>query len=102
MKPRAYLINTSRGSIIDEKALYRTLKAGKIAGASLDVLEDEPIKPDNKLLTLDNITVTPHMAGASDKASERSALQVGNIVAQYLNGKKLDARDIANPSVLAD
>jgi len=68
MKPTAYLINTSRAGLIDEAALVDALKAGKIAGAALDVYEHEPPQPDDPLLALDNVTLTPHMAGGSNDA----------------------------------
>ena len=67
MKPAAVLINTSRGPVIDEPALARALTEGWIAAAGVDVLEDEPPKPDNPLLKLDNIVITPHAAGYSDE-----------------------------------
>jgi D-3-phosphoglycerate dehydrogenase len=60
MKPTAYLINTARGPIIDEQAIFRTLKERRIAGAALDVFEQEPAGADNPLMQLDNIIVTPH------------------------------------------
>jgi phosphoglycerate dehydrogenase-like enzyme len=63
MKPNAVIVNTCRGPVIDEGALTRALAAKKIAGAGLDVLVDEPTKPDNPLLKLPNVTVTPHSAG---------------------------------------
>ena len=68
MKPTAYLINTSRAGLIDEAALFEALRAKKIAGAALDVYEHEPPQPDDPLLTLDNVTLTPHMAGGSNDA----------------------------------
>lgn len=64
MKPTAYLINTSRGSNIDEAALIRALNEKKIAGAALDVWKDEPPSPDNPLLKMSNVVTTPHMAGS--------------------------------------
>ena len=63
MKPSAIIVNTCRGPVIDEAALTRALAANRIAGAGLDVLVDEPTKPDNPLLKLPNVTVTPHSAG---------------------------------------
>lgn len=68
MKPTAYLINTSRAGLIDEAALVEALRAKKIAGAALDVYEHEPPQPDDPLLALDNVTLTPHMAGGSNDA----------------------------------
>ena len=65
MKPTAILINTSRGPIVDESALYGALQARRIMGAGLDVFAQEPIDPNNPLLQLDNVVVTPHAAGAT-------------------------------------
>jgi len=65
MKQSAILINCSRGKIVDEEALIRALKEGKIAGAGLDVFEKEPPKPDNPLLSMENVVATPHVAGLS-------------------------------------
>ncbi len=67
MKPTAVLINTSRGPVVDEPALIRALTEGWIAAAGLDVFEQEPIAPDNPLLKLKNVVVTPHIAGYSDE-----------------------------------
>ena len=65
MKPTAVLINTSRGPVVDEAALIDALRQGRIAGAGLDVFEQEPVDPDNPLLTMDNVVVTPHIAGTT-------------------------------------
>ncbi|MHB1907673.1 MAG: 2-hydroxyacid dehydrogenase [Nitrososphaerales archaeon] len=65
MKKDCILVNTARGSIVDNKALYEALKDGKISGAALDVTEQEPIPPDDQLLKLKNIIITPHIASAS-------------------------------------
>ncbi len=71
MKPTAYVINTARGPIIDELALIRSLKNGKIAGAALDVFEEEPLPKNSPLLELDNVLLAPHNANSSPGAWER-------------------------------
>jgi len=63
MKPTAILVNTCRGAVVDEKALYEALRSRRILGAGLDVTEEEPTPVDNPLLKLDNVVVTPHLAG---------------------------------------
>lgn len=65
MKPTAVIINTSRGPVVDEAALIEALRQGKIAGAGLDVFEQEPVDPDNPLLRMDNVVVTAHIAGTT-------------------------------------
>ena len=87
MKPTAYLINTSRSGLVDEKALYETLKAGKIAGAALDVFDVEPPPIDYPLVTLPNVTLTPHMAGGSKDAFLNTPKLLAAGFADYLDGK---------------
>ena len=65
MKLTAVFVNTSRGSVVDESALIDALQEGRIAAAGLDVFEKEPIDPDNPLLSMDNVVVTPHSAGTT-------------------------------------
>ena len=65
IKPTALLINTSRGAIVKEEALIEALQEGRIAGAGLDVFEKEPVEPDNPLLQMENVVVTPHSAGTT-------------------------------------
>ena len=82
MKPTAILVNASRGGTVDQKALYEALKGKKIQAAAIDVTEKEPIAPDDPLLTLDNIIISPHIAGGSKMARlEMDLLAAENIVA---------------------
>ncbi len=74
MKPTAIFINTSRGPVVDQKALYEALKSGQIFAAAIDVTEVEPISPDDPLLTLDNVIITPHIASASFTTRKNMAL----------------------------
>jgi D-3-phosphoglycerate dehydrogenase / 2-oxoglutarate reductase len=100
MKPSATLINSARGEIIDEKALYEALKEKRLAGAALDVFEEDPVKQDNSLLKLDNVTVTPHTAGRSPEVERRGYQQVAEATAKYLRGEEIRRTQIANPKVL--
>jgi D-3-phosphoglycerate dehydrogenase len=77
MKPTAYLINCSRGPVVDEKALIEALQQKKIAGAGLDVFEQEPVDPANPLLKMDNVSVTNHYASYSEVAWHRANTQLG-------------------------
>ena len=87
MKPTAYLINTSRSGLVDEKALYDVLSAGKIAGAALDVFDVEPPSKDYPLVTLPNVTLTPHMAGGSKDAFINTPKLLAAGLKDYLDGK---------------
>ena len=98
MKPTAFLINTARGAIIDEDALYTALQAGRIAGAALDVLSQEPPTPDHPLLGLENVIVTPHTAFYSQAAIAELARKAATQVAQLLRGEQ--PQNLINPSVL--
>jgi D-3-phosphoglycerate dehydrogenase len=86
MKPSALFVNTSRGKTVDEPALIKALNEGWIAGAALDVTEIEPPRPDNPLLTLPNVILTPHIASASDRARVERARWMGIEVGRVLNG----------------
>ena len=74
MKPGAFLINTSRGGLIVEADLVDALRSGRLAGAGLDVLVDEPPRPDNPLLALDNVLISPHVAANDSQAVDDMAL----------------------------
>lgn len=86
MKPSAYLINTSRGGIVDEAALAKALIEERIAGAALDVLESEPPKEDNPLLPLKNVILTPHSAALTKECSARVAHEAVLGISEYLKG----------------
>lgn len=90
------LINTSRGGIVDETALYQALSEGRIAGAALDVFEVEP-PVDNALLSLENVIATPHLGASTYEAQERVAKGIAERVSRFL----LDgtAKDLVNPEV---
>jgi glyoxylate reductase len=97
MKPGSILINTARGSIVDSKALHRALISGTISYAALDVTEPEPIKPDDPLLTLDNIIVIPHIGSASIKTRNKMATMAAENLIAGLNEERLP--NCANPQV---
>ena len=86
MKPTAFIINTSRGPLIDEQALAAALNAGRLAGAGLDVLSVEPPPPDNPLLTARNCHITPHFAWASTAARQRLMHEVTENVRAFIAG----------------
>lgn len=95
MKPTAFLINTGRGPLVDEAALADALRAGRIAGAGLDVLSSEPPAPDNPLLQAPRCVITPHIAWATREARQRLlAITAANIKA-FLDGQPVN---VVNPS----
>ena len=87
MKDTAYLINTARGSIVDEPALIRALEAKKIAGAGLDVLEKEPLDPENPLLKMENVLTAPHIGGATKEAAARSSVSCAEAIDDFFSGR---------------
>jgi D-3-phosphoglycerate dehydrogenase len=98
MKPEALFINTGRGPTVDEPALSKALQEGWIAGAGLDVLEEEPPAPTNPLLRMDNVILTAHVASASARFDPARRRRVGHEIALVLSGRW--PRSCANPSVL--
>lgn len=98
MKKTVSIINCGRGPVIDEAALIRALRAGEIAAAGLDVLEKEPPAPDNPLLTMDNVVLTPHAASATTRMRSETRRRVGREVALVLTGRW--PMSCVNPMVL--
>ena len=98
MKKTAYLINNSRGPVVDEKALYQALKEGGIAGVGLDVFEQEPTPMDNPLLKLDNVVVAPHISSASYETRSRMAEMVADNLVAFFEGRK--PPNLVNPDVM--
>lgn len=86
MKNTALLVNTARGGVLDEKALIKALEEKKIAGAGLDVLEKEPPAPDNPLLFMENVLITPHSGAYSEDAYRRLEIRVFEEAAKILGG----------------
>jgi D-3-phosphoglycerate dehydrogenase len=99
MKKSAFLINTARGGIVDEVALYDALSAGEIAGAAFDVFAEEPVFPEHPLLSLRNFIAAPHLAGTTVEAKSRMARTAVNGVIDALDGR-VNAKTVYNPEVL--
>jgi len=97
MKDGAIFINTSRGGVHDERALFEALTRGELRAAGLDVWEEEPVSKDNPLLNLPNVVCTPHVAGLSETASRNIALQVAEEILRVLRGEKPKA--LGNPEL---
>ena len=98
MKPTALFINNGRGPTVDETALARALREGWIAGAGLDVLEEEPPNPKNPLFFMDNVILTPHVASASARMAPETWRRVGQEIVLVLTGRW--PRTCVNPAVL--
>ena len=98
MKPTAVFINTARGKVVDEAALIQALREGWIAGAGLDVLDQEPPEPTNPLLGMPNVVVTPHMASYSDESNVGRRRRLGSDIAAVLTGHR--PAHVVNPAVL--
>jgi len=98
MKPTAFFVNTARGPIVDEKALYQALSTRAIAGAAIDVFEQEPTPADNPLLELDNLVVTPHHVCLTDECINTVAASVFSACRDLANGRV--PRNVVNQQVL--
>jgi D-3-phosphoglycerate dehydrogenase len=99
MKPAAYLINTARGGLVDEKALHDALVSGKLAGAGLDVFEQEPPPVGHSLFGLPNVILAPHVAGVTREAVDRMSEQTARNILSALDGEPI-RQNVINPDVL--
>ena len=100
MKKGAFLVNTARGPIVDGAALYEALEASEIAGAGVDVMEQEPISQDDPLLKLDNFIITPHTAWYSEAAQNLLQREAARAVLAVLKGGR--PRSLVNPEAVSD
>ena len=98
MKPTAFLINTARGPIVDERALYAALAGRQIAGAGLDVFESEPTPPDNPILSLDNVIVIPHSICWTDECYSKMEVSASRAILDFARG--VIPQHIVNPEAL--
>ena len=99
MKRTAYLVNTARGGIVDEPALYEALTSGRLAGAGLDVFEQEPPPAGHKLLSLPNVITAPHVAGVTVEAVDRMSAQTARNILSALDGEPI-RQNVINQDVL--
>ena len=99
MKPTAYLINTARGGIVEERALYDALVANKLAGAGLDVFEQEPPPSEHQLFALPNVIMAPHVAGVTREAVDRMSEQTARNILSALDGEPI-RQNVINQDVL--
>jgi len=88
MKPTAVLVNSARGEVVDEEALIDVLRAGKIRGAGIDVFNEEPPSTDSGLMSLDNVSLSPHNAGSTEGCSIQAAVMAAEIVDDVLSGRR--------------
>jgi glyoxylate reductase len=99
MKETAFLINTARGQVVNEKDLIRALKTNKIAGAGLDVFETEPLPKTSPLLKMENVVLLPHIGSATYQTRSKMAEVAAKNLLVILDGKEPDPSFLVNPEV---
>jgi D-3-phosphoglycerate dehydrogenase / 2-oxoglutarate reductase len=99
MKPDAYLVNTSRGPVVDEPALIEALRARRIAGAALDVFQTEPLPADSPLMQLDNVVLSPHIASYSEEGDLAHRQRVADIALQVARGGLPERKVVVNKAL---
>ena len=97
MKPTAYLVNTASAYVVDEEAVAQALREGRIAGAAFDVYQTWPVKPEDPLLKLDNVILTPHIGGATDETVVRHSQMIADDIERFLRGQR--PKNMLNPQV---
>jgi D-3-phosphoglycerate dehydrogenase / 2-oxoglutarate reductase len=98
LKPGAYVMNLGRARVLDEDALYEGLRSGRIAGAGLDVLVDEPVRPDNRFLELPNVVILPHYGGNTHETVRRQSDMIVEAIEEFRAGKR--PANLCNPEIL--
>jgi phosphoglycerate dehydrogenase-like enzyme len=98
MRPTAFLINSARGPLVDEEAAFRAVRDKRIAGAALDVFEFEPLRPDSPLHDVEDVILTPHIAGVTVEASDRANVMAAESIVRVLSGEP--PLSCVNPEVL--
>lgn len=97
LKPTSFLINASRGPVIDESALIETLSSGRMAGAALDVFDEEPLPPEHPFFSIDNVLITPHSSGLTAESLVRMGTESAKEVVRTLKGEK--PINLVNPEI---
>jgi phosphoglycerate dehydrogenase-like enzyme len=99
MKQGAYLVNTARGPVVDEPALIEALKSGHLAGAGLDVFEQEPLAADSPLMQMSNVLLAPHLASYSEEGDQRHQERTAEIALRVVEGNLPERKVVVNKSL---
>ena len=97
MKPTAYLVNTASAYVVDEEAVVQALREGRIARAAFDVYQTWPVQPEDPLLKLENVILTPHIGGATEETVVRHSKMIAADIERFLRGQR--PKNMLNPQV---